>query len=81
MHVLFKVLSIGLLSDTRNLLKIYFHMISRGVPYICRLTYLLPENSLIHAEEDMFQIIENDITLFRLNYSNHCLLLASDLNA
>ena len=71
------------LSDTRNLvwLKFDLNTISRGVPYICGFAYLSQENSSIHAEEDMFQIIENDIAAFRLNYRNHCILLAGDFNA
>ena len=72
------------LSDTRNLvwLKLDFNETLRGVPIIlCGFTYLSPENSSVHAKEDMFQIIADDIAAHRLHYENHCILMAGDFNA
>ena len=71
------------LSDSRNLvwLKFDFVGVSKGVPIICGFTYLSPENSSVQAEEDMFQITEDDIAAHRSNYENYGLVLAGDFNA
>ena len=79
----FHITRLASLSDTRNLIWLKFDLntVLRGAPFICGFTYLSPENSSVHAEEDLFQIIEEDIALFRLNYSDHCVVLAGDFNA
>ena len=71
------------LSDTRNLVRLKFDFVgvTKGVPIICSFTYVSSENSSVHAEEDMFQIIEDDIAAHRSNYENYCLVLAGDFNA
>ena len=46
-----------------------------GIPIICGFTYLSPENSSVHAEEDLFSIIEEDITLHKSNYPLHSIVV------
>ena len=40
-----------------------------------------PENSSVHAEEDMFHIIEEDMAANRSNFENHRILVTGDFNA
>ena len=69
------------LSDTRNLVWLKFdcNEVSRGLLIICGFTYMSPENSSVHAEEDRFQIIEDDIAAQRLNYASYRILVADIL--
>lgn len=71
------------LSESRNLIWLKFDFLDmlKGVPIICGFTYLFPENSSVHAEEDLFHIMEADVAAHRSNFESHCILLAGDFNA
>ena len=79
----FKVTHIASRSSSKNILWLKFDYIDMlsGIPIICGFTYLSPENSSVHAEEDLFSIIEEDITLHKSNYPLHSIVVAGDFNA
>ena len=70
-------------SNSKNIiwLKFDFYDMCSGIPIICGFIYMSPKNSSVHAEEDVFSIIEDDITLHKSNYTNHCIIVAGDFNA
>ena len=70
-------------SNSKNIIWLKFDSddMRSGIPIISDFTYMSPENSSVHAEEDLFSIIEDDITLHKSNYTNHCIILAGDFNA
>ena len=78
-----KVTQIASHSKSKNLmwLKFDFFELQCDIPIICGFTYISPENSSIHAEEDFFSIIEDDITFHRANYERHSIMVAGDFNA
>lgn len=78
-----KVVKLASLSESKNVIWLKFDFVEmfKVVPIICGFTYLSPENSSVHAEEDMFHIIEEDIAAHRSNFENHCILVAGDFNA
>ena len=70
-------------SSSKNILWLKFDYIDMlsGIPIICGFTYLSPENSSVHAEEDLFSIIEEDIALHKSNYPLHSIVVVGDFNA
>ena len=71
------IIKLPSLSNTRNVLwlKFDFKEMIKGVSVICGFTYSSQENSSVHVEEDLFQIIEEDIAWHRANCENHCIML------
>ncbi|MES9883367.1 MAG: endonuclease/exonuclease/phosphatase family protein [Sedimenticola sp.] len=70
-------------STSKNIiwLKFDFLDVCKGLPVICGFVYLSPENSSVHADEDLFHIMEEDIAKFRDGFPNHAFIIAGDFNA
>lgn len=52
-----------------------------GFNFIVGFVYMSPEGSSIHSEENLFQIIEQEIAVFKDSYFNHKYIVGGDFNA
>lgn len=72
-------------SESNNMLWIKFDIKPKfwnyGFNIICGFVYMSPEGSSVHAEENMFFVIEDELANLKNTYPNHKVLIGGDFNA